>query len=185
MKPSANLYFIALLPPVEVAEEVTEIKQFFARNYNSRAALKSPPHVTLQPPFAWEVDRLETLRESLAEFTQWQAPIPLILSGFGAFPPRVIYVNVFKTPELMQVQAALETFLHQRFASIANQPSRHAFSPHMTVAFRDLKKRDFHQAWPQFKERSSERKFTVSELTLLCHDGRHWNLDTQFPFTVQ
>ena len=65
MKPSANLYFIALLPPVEVAEEVTEIKQFFARNYNSRAALKSPPHVTLQPPFAWEVDRLETIGKPL------------------------------------------------------------------------------------------------------------------------
>ena len=185
MKPSAKLYFIALLPPVEVAEEVREIKQSFVRNYNSRAALKSPPHVTLQPPFSWETEEVETLKESLAEFTQLYAPIPLILSGFGAFPPRVIYVNVLKTPELMQVQSALVKFLHQRFASIAKQPSRHAFSPHMTVAFRDLKKRDFHQAWPQFKARSIDRKFTVPELTLLAHDGRQWNLDTQFPFAVQ
>ncbi|MDY6939172.1 MAG: 2'-5' RNA ligase family protein [Cyanobacteriota bacterium] len=179
---SSKRYFVALLPPDKVAEEVTEIKQFFDRTYNSHGALKSPPHITLQPPFHWEAERLTVLTESLAEFTQWHYPIPITLSGFGAFPPRVIYVNVLKTPELMQVRASLFTYLTQKFESIATKADRRSFSPHMTVAFRDLKKHDFYDAWPQFQTRSLSREFTVSHLTLLVHDGRQWQVDRQFPF---
>ena len=47
-QPQGSLFFIALLPPPEVQEIATKIKLEFAEIYNSRAALKSPPHVTLQ-----------------------------------------------------------------------------------------------------------------------------------------
>ncbi|MFN6233029.1 MAG: 2'-5' RNA ligase family protein, partial [Microcystis sp.] len=54
-QPQGSLFFIALLPPPEVQEIATKIKVEFAEIYNSRAALKSPPHVTLQPPFRWNL----------------------------------------------------------------------------------------------------------------------------------
>jgi 2'-5' RNA ligase len=104
MKSSEPLLFIALLPPMEVQNEVTQIKQYFAQNYNSSHALKSPPHVTLQPPFKWLTEDFDLLKECLTEFAKTYAPIPITLSGFGSFPPRVIYVNVIKTPELMEIQ---------------------------------------------------------------------------------
>ncbi|MGK7915884.1 MAG: hypothetical protein AB4038_10100 [Prochloraceae cyanobacterium] len=46
MKQLKRLFFIALLPPEEIQQNVTKIQQHFAQVYSSRAALKSPPHIT-------------------------------------------------------------------------------------------------------------------------------------------
>jgi 2'-5' RNA ligase len=64
-RPQGSLFFIALLPPLEVQEIATKIKLEFAEIYNSRAALKSPPHVTLQPPFRWNLEQLPDLERCL------------------------------------------------------------------------------------------------------------------------
>lgn len=46
-----NLYFIALLPPAAVAEEITIFKHYIAQHYSSRRALRVMPHITLKAPF--------------------------------------------------------------------------------------------------------------------------------------
>lgn len=182
MKSSERLFFIALLPPVEIQNEVTEIKQYFAENYGSRHALKSPPHVTLQPPFKWSTEKVDFLEECLTEFSRTYYPIPIILSGFGAFPPRVIYVNVIKTPELLGIQKALMSHLEITLNLVDEVSKRRPFSPHMTVAFKDLTRKNFRTAWPEFEQKSLEYKFTVPRLTLLVHNGQRWNIKAEFPF---
>jgi 2'-5' RNA ligase len=47
-------FFIALLPPQMIQDYANQIKQYFAEQYTSQGAQKSPPHITLQPPFVWE-----------------------------------------------------------------------------------------------------------------------------------
>ncbi len=93
---SKHRFFIAVLPPEDIQDYVTEVKQVFAERYNSRAALKSPPHITLQPPFERLTEELPKLSRVLSEFAGQQPPVPITLSGFGAFVPRVVYVNVLK-----------------------------------------------------------------------------------------
>ncbi|MGH2415835.1 MAG: 2'-5' RNA ligase family protein, partial [Microcystaceae cyanobacterium] len=90
MNPLKQRFFIALLPPQEVQQVVNQIKQRFAEVYQSRAAQKSPPHITLQPPFKWQLEDLPILTEHLQKFAQTQFSIPVTLDGFGAFRPRVI-----------------------------------------------------------------------------------------------
>ncbi|MGL4501873.1 MAG: 2'-5' RNA ligase family protein, partial [Planktothrix sp.] len=104
MTPSEQLFFIALLPPKPIQNQITEIKQYCAQTYNSRHALKSPPHITLQPPFQWLTEDLPSLEQHLTTFALNHAPIPITLSGFNAFPPRVLFVDVLKTPELINLQ---------------------------------------------------------------------------------
>jgi 2'-5' RNA ligase len=58
------------------------------------------------------------------------------------------------------------------------------FAPHMTVAFKDLTKQNFRAAWPEFQRRELEFKFTASQLTLLIHDGRQWNVNAEFPLYI-
>ena len=67
-KVSNKRFFIALIPPKEVQEEATKIKEHFRDVYNSKAALKSPPHVTLQPPFEWDIEELPKLIQELNDF---------------------------------------------------------------------------------------------------------------------
>jgi len=45
--------------------------------------------------------------------------------------------------------AHLETLLWE----LLTQFLKHAFSPHMTVAFRDLTRQNFKAAWPEFQQR--------------------------------
>ncbi|HEY9764458.1 MAG TPA: 2'-5' RNA ligase family protein [Trichocoleus sp.] len=181
--PGRKRFFIALLPPAEVQAEATAIKEYFQTNYQSEAALRSPPHITLQPPFEWAKDDLSRLYETLAAFALQQAPIPMTLSGFSAFPPRVIFIDVVKTPELVAVQPALMTYLEETLGIVDARSKNRRFAPHLTVAFRDLKPGAFRQAWPEFESRPFHAEFVVPGLTLLIHDGQRWQIGQTFPFS--
>lgn len=180
MKPQTQLFFIALLPPDEVQQVANEIKYYFAEVYNSRAALKSPPHITLQPPFEWQLDDLPVLTQRVEEFAQNNAPIPMILAGFSAFKPRVIYINVLKTPELLVVQKNLMDYLESSLEIIHLPSKNRPFSPHLTVAYKDLTKANFYKAWPEFAERSLRFEFTIPKLTLLIHKEKKWEIKQEF-----
>jgi 2'-5' RNA ligase len=175
-------FFLALLPPKEIQEQANQIKDYFDQVYNSRAAKKSPPHITLQPPFEWLTKDLPLLRENLRNFAQIQPPIPIILDGFGAFRPRVIYIKVLKTPELIAIQQALSNHLESSLNIIDLGGKSRAYSPHLTVAYRDLSKTNFYPAWSEFKPREFAYKFTVSKLTLLIHNGKRWDICEEYVF---
>jgi 2'-5' RNA ligase len=174
-------FFIALVPPQEIQDYAREVQQHFADRYNSRAALRSPPHITMQPPFEWSPEALPNLEQYLSEFAGNQAPIPLVLEGFAAFPPRVIFINVLKTPELLATRTALLTHTQSNLG-IATADTR-PFAPHMTVAFRDLTRSHFKTAWEEFKSRSLQFEFIATHLTLLIHDGKRWQICREFPFS--
>ena len=182
MDNSKRRFFIALLPPQDIQGYATEIKEYFAQNYNSRHALKSPPHITLQPPFEWHLDNVPVLEQTLSTFAESQTPLPIILRGFGAFVPRVIYINVIKTPELMSLQGYLMAHLEESVGIVDPVSKTRPFAPHMTVAFKDLTRQKFRAAWPEFQRRELEFKFAVSQLTLLIHDGKQWNVSRNFDF---
>jgi len=182
---SKRRFFIALLPPLEIQDYANEIKQYFAQTYESRAAQKSPPHITLQPPFEWQLDTLPVLEQCLKTFADTRMPVPVTLNGFGAFVPRVIYINVLKTPELLTLQNDLMAYLEVSLGIVERVSKSRPFAPHMTVAFRDLTRQNFRAAWSEFQHRQLEFEFTAPQLTLLIHDGRQWNVSAEFPFLAQ
>ena len=175
-----SLFFIALLPPQEIQDYATQVKQHFADKYNSRHAFKSPPHITLQPPFEWMDANLSVLEECLREFAAGQNSFPIKLNGYGAFIPRVIYINVEKTPHLLGLQNELMAHLENRLGIFNKISKTRPFTPHMTVAFKDLKRKNFWNAWEEFKGRELHFEFTVDKLTLLLHNGRYWNTESEF-----
>ncbi|WP_138500145.1 2'-5' RNA ligase family protein [Nostoc sp. PA-18-2419] len=175
-------FFIALLPPKDIQDYANQIKQYFADNYASRGAQKSPPHITLQPPFEWADANVSLLEVSLKEFVSEQKSVPITLSGFAAFPPRVIYIDVVRTQELFTLQADLMAYVENKLGIIDKVAQTRPFAPHMTVAFRDLTKQNFKAAWPEFEKRQLYFDFTADKLTLLLHDGKRWNLKSEFSF---
>ncbi|MEL6381146.1 MAG: 2'-5' RNA ligase family protein [Cyanobacteria bacterium J06626_18] len=174
-------FFIALLPPKDVQTYATELKTYFRDRYHSKAALRSPPHITLQAPFTWPKQDYERLQAALSSFVPHRASIPLTLSGFGAFPPRVIYLAVDHTPELMTLQQDLSHHLAATLDIVDPRSRTRPFRPHLTVAFHDLKPAAFHQAWPEFEQRAVQFTFSVTEFTLLIHTGKEWQAHTNFP----
>jgi len=176
------LYFIALLPPQQIQDYATEIKQYFADNYDSKHAFKSPPHITLQPPFEWDSGKLTDLEECLQKFIMGRNLIPIILDGYNAFAPRVIYIDVVQTPDLMNLQADLMAYLENNLGIVDETGKSRGFTPHMTVAFKDLKKNQFKAAWMEFENRELHFEFDASKLTLLKHENKKWNISKEFEF---
>lgn len=184
MNQSKQRFFIALVPPPDIEQHITEIQQYFAEHYNSRGALNSPPHITLQPPFHSLAEDVPKLEESLNQFSVNRRPIPVTLSGFAAFAPRVIYVDVVKSPELLEIHSYLMSYMEANLGIVDRVSQSRPFVPHMTVAFRDLTKDNFQRAWLEFAGRSLHFEFTASALTLLLHDGSRWNISNQFPLSA-
>lgn len=172
-------FFIAFLPPAEVDTFATTIIQELGDRYQTRTA-KSPPHITLQPPFEWPLNALPALENSLQAFAQTQAPVPLTLSGFGAFSPRVLYIKVLKTPELLQLQSALMQHLEDTLGIVDLKNKRRGYSPHMTLASRNLNPDTFHEAWADLQKREANFEFRGDRLTLLIHQGHRWENQQDF-----
>ncbi|ARV59449.1 2'-5' RNA ligase [Nostocales cyanobacterium HT-58-2] len=181
MPKSQRLFFIALLPPQEIQDYANQVKQYFADKYASRHAQKSPPHITVQPPFEWADADVPALEKCLADFASLREPVPITLSGFSAFAPRVIYINVVRSSQLLALHADLMAYLEGSLGIVDKVGKTRSFAPHMTVAFKDLTRQNFKAAWPEFEKRELLFEFTASDLTLLLHDGQRWNIKTNFP----
>ncbi|MBW4572544.1 MAG: 2'-5' RNA ligase family protein [Tolypothrix carrinoi HA7290-LM1] len=175
-------FFVALLPPQHIQDCANEIKQYFADRYASSGAQKSPPHITLQPPFEWVDSNVSFLEDSLKKFASRRSPVPVTLHNFAAFAPRVIYIDVVQTPELMDLQADLMAYVESNLGIVDKVSQTRSFTPHMTVAFRDLTKQNFKIAWTEFEKRELHFEFKCDRLTLLLHDGKRWNVKTEFSF---
>ena len=185
--PKSARFFVALLPPQPVQDTITVIKQEIEQRFGSRAALRSPPHITLQPPFGWSLERLDELQHHLHRFARQQRPVPIVLEGFNTFPPRVIYIDVHQTVALMAVQPALVAYLETHcglrkgYRADDHRLASRPFTPHVTVGFRDLTPAAFHQAWAEFEHRPFSANFEVPTLTLLRHDGQVWQIFSELP----
>jgi 2'-5' RNA ligase len=175
-------YFIALVPPPPVSDDALRLKNYFKEQYNSKASLNSPPHITLHMPFKWREDKEEELVNALAEFALSQSSFKLELTDFGAFIPRVIFIAITDNPLLSQLNKELHRFCKRELnlfnADYKDQP----FHPHLTLAFRDLKKPMFEKAWDEFQKRKFAARFDVDRFSLLKHSGKIWEVKKDFFF---
>ncbi|HCX22380.1 MAG: 2'-5' RNA ligase [Flammeovirgaceae bacterium] len=179
-----RLYFVALVPPEPIKSQVWQMKEEVLEKYGSKAALKSPAHVTLHMPFTFRVDRedriIDCLKTAIADKKQFE----ITHDGFGCFEPRVIYVNVDKTEPLEILKAdvvkQMRLDLKLQNADYKNLP----FHPHMTIAFRDLKKPVFQEAWTAYENREYRASWKCDSVCLLKHNGAGWDVLEEIGFNV-
>lgn len=170
----AKQYFIAVIPPSPVFEEAAQLKHYFKEKYKSKASLNSPPHITLHMPFRWREDKETELIDTLKKFDSGIKPFDLQLLNFNSFPPRVIFIDVVSNEPLTALQKKLLRFCKKELnlfnADYKDQP----FHPHLTLAFRDLKKSMYAEAWQEFSVKPYAARFKVDRFVLLKHNGKEW-----------
>ena len=180
--PGTSLYFIALIPPSPLLEEAQLLKEYFQDQYNSKASLNSPPHITLHMPFQWKEAKEEKMITALNTFAKGKNPFTISFNNFACFAPRVIYIDVNPSESLATLQGELHRFCKVELNLFNAQYLDLPFHSHVTLAFRDLKKDQFSQAWQEFQEKKFSGEFTINKITLLKHDGRHWQGFRDFDF---
>lgn len=179
--PTLDLYFIALIPPPTLQDEVRQLKEEMRERFQAKHALRSPAHITLQMPFRWDGSTEDHLIAGLHTFATGQTPFPIELSGFDAFPPRVIYVRIARHEAIGRLYRQLQDFLRTQLA-FSSEALSARFHPHMTIANRDLQAELFPAAWAAFADRAFAGSFIARSLYLLKHTGTHWEIYREFPF---
>jgi 2'-5' RNA ligase len=177
-----QLYFVAVVPPEPLRTELLHLKAYFRDKYQSSKALNSPPHITLHMPFKWRESREKKLLDALGDCSLLHEPFTLTLTGFGAFPPRVIYAQPAESPQLHALQKAVAKAMRLSLNLLNADYQGRGFHPHITLAFRDLKKPRFQEAWQEFENKPLEASFPVDNVCLLKHNGSSWDVFRELPF---
>jgi 2'-5' RNA ligase len=169
-----QLYFIALIPPNPLKDEIQELKLEVKEKFNSSHSLNAPPHITLLSPFRLRDEDTAQLHSLLEVFAQEFKPFEVCLHNFSTFPPRVIFIDVEKSPELLEVQEKLEQLARSRSDLFNYNYAKRPYHPHVTLAFKDLTKSNFHKAWEEFENREFEGSYIANTICVLKHDGESW-----------
>ena len=137
------------------------------------------PHITLKAPFTFPGAHHEQI---LRWFENMQVTVPSFkqqLRDFGAFHNRrspVVFVKPVMNTSLDRLQKEVlinfgETYSH---AHILQQELD--FTPHMTIAYRDLQPNLFKEAWQEYETKKYAAGFDVNSFHLLQHNGKAWDI---------
>ena len=165
-KMTAKKYFIAIVIPEPLFSEMEAIKQNLFKEHNLKGALRSPSHITLHRPFEWKEEKENELIQKISTF-KFVAPFKIEVKNFAFFEPRVIYADVVKNDPLYQLHNELTRFAKKELKLFNESEDLRGFHPHITLAFRDLKKPKFYELKKIFDEKELEGIFDYEGFSLL------------------
>lgn len=175
-------YFIAIVPPEPLLSEIQDIKQSIFEKYNTKGALRSQGHITMHMPFSWEERKEQKLIASLDSF-QFDKEFEITLNGFSCFEPRVIFINVIVNELLFQLQNELVNHAKKNLQLFNQSDDMRGFHPHITIAFRDLKKAMFYKVWKEYESKKLNTTFNCNSFCLLKQIDDRWETYKEFKFS--
>lgn len=170
-----NMYFLAIVCPEQINREVLQWKHWMRDRFGCIAALRSPAHITLVPPFWMEAALEKNMIDKTDLFCSKLKPFAISVTNFAAFKPRVIFVDVLKNEILEELQSDISEFLIAA-GEFPVQKDERAFHPHITIATRDLHKRSFAEAWEFFAKKEYHAGWMAEGISLLKHNKKNWDV---------
>lgn len=174
-------YFIAIVPSESLLLEIEDIKTRISKKYQSHGALQSPAHITLHMPFSYEKeDKLISCVESFKFNTDFLVE----LNGFNCFKPRVVFIDVKNNDSLFLLQKNLVQHIKKNLGVFNQSDDLRGFHPHITIAFRDLKKQTFYKIWEDYKNISFSSAFNCYDIAVLKKENLNWKIYKRFNFVT-
>jgi len=169
-----SLYFVATLIPEPWRSEISVFQEYADEHFHSKAALRTPPHITLIPPFHATEDQYMQITDALSEVCEIQRRFEISLDGFNSFGKRVIYIQVSPVTELKALADLISQALRSRKVSFKTE-DRH-YHPHVTIAYKDLGTEVFDEAYTHYRQTQFSATVAVESVTLLRHQHGRWHV---------
>ena len=178
-----TLWFIAVFPPGDIAEKIRAIQHEIADRFGPRRILKIPVHLTLEPPFRYDEQYESEMSAGLEKFFSTHPGFSLELRNFGSFRDDVVFIEVAPSLPLLELHAELSAFLREKTSIVTGSPWHGGYTPHITVANRDVTPAAHERIWREFNTRKFFAEFPVSDVVLLRHDEveKMWRVHRRFP----
>jgi 2'-5' RNA ligase len=169
-----DMYFAALVLPEELDKKVMAYKQYMYQHYMCRVGLKSPAHITIIPPFWMDPKKEKEFINNINDLSAQIISFSIETNDFSAFKPRTIFIDVMENKHLIELKRkATEYFFEKDFnIKTENRP----YHPHITIATRDLYKKDFYEAWNYFENREFREDWQAKGLSILRHNKKNWDV---------
>ena len=175
-----NLFLVCLIPPVSIVEDIDTIRNYISETFNVYESLKRPAHITLYNPVKiTSLEMEERFFNTLASAT-YQDSFMQVLSHFGSFPSHTFYLNVEQNTGIMNLQSEIKTALKP--LKLLPQTDNFKYTPHLTLAFKDVKPPVFEEIVKTFKDRKFKRAFLVSGFSVYKHVNKRWQPYKEFIF---
>ncbi len=176
MKPSAghSMYFLAIVCPAPVNEKILHFKKWMKEQFGCLAALRSPAHITLIPPFWLEEVREGALLDTLGSF-KVENEFIIELEGFSHFGKRVLFAQVIKSPWLDKVRREIDEHFIKNFSDVIKTEDR-PFQAHVTIANRDMLPNHFLKAWEHFSRLEFSEQVAVEKISILKLVEGKWKI---------
>ena len=174
-----NLYFIAVMPPQKICEEIRSIQSDFANQFGSSAALKVIPHITLKAPVKLHALEHARLLDWFEKLVINIRPFKIELKNYGCFAHKehpVIFIQPVMNDILFTLQKETARNFGIAYPEIPVRRTEVTFHPHITVAYKDLTFEKFLEAWEIYKTKTYSSIFEINELHLLQHQQSRWNV---------
>ncbi|GGE42449.1 2'-5' RNA ligase [Pedobacter psychrotolerans] len=175
-----NLFLVCLVPPVSIVEDIDAIRNYISEEFNVYESLKRPAHITLYNPVKITTLEMEERFFNTLAFATYQDSFMQVLSHFGSFPSHTFYLNVVQNPGIMNLQAQIKTALKP--LKLLPQTDHFKYTPHLTLAFKDVKPPVFEEIIKTFKDRKFKREFLVSGFSVYKHVNKRWQPYKEFMF---
>ncbi len=177
------IYFFAILPPKNISDEIRDVQLYVEKKYHTHEALRRPVHITLVPPFETSPQNEKRLIDFTHRFATTVKPFEIKIDSYGEFHRNVLHLRVERSNELVTLQRAITKDLSRVITR--GSGSRSAFTPHITVGYKDITRPMFDEAWREFGEQIFRRSFLLEKITLMRWHHGGWNTVTEGMFGSQ
>ena len=170
-----HLYYIALIPPTALRQEIRIIQEDFQVRHKVSHSLKSPPHITLQKPFKRDNVQENILISTLTMVATQCSSFAIKLQSFSHFKQTVLYIAIKEPNAIISLATQLQKALIQ---SIQLNTSEYTYvtQPHITLASRDLNSNTFSKIWKELQEKNYSATCIIDSIYLLKHNGKTWDI---------
>jgi 2'-5' RNA ligase len=135
--------------------------------------------MTLYPPIKTDIIS-EQKFPLIGKWIEKQNVFELRIDGFGFFNKSKAPV-VFARPVLSEYLKSFQRNLQRHICKNLLMPDNYSFTPHITLAFRDLDARYMPDITSVLGNREYAAAFIVDEIDILKHDGKRWQKFIELP----
>lgn len=175
-----NLFLVCLVPPASIVEDIDEIRNHISEKFNVHESLKRPAHITLYNPVKLSSEEQEKkFFQALAD-ASYADSFSQILLNFNSFEKHTFYLDVEQNAEIMNLQAGIKKELKP--LKLLQEKDNFKFTPHLTLAFKDVKPPIMESIIAEFKDKKFKREFLVDGFSVYKHINKRWQPFKHFQF---
>lgn len=168
-------YYVAIVPEGEIQIKLQNLKLHISEHYQTKAAMKSPAHLTLFPPFVAEGNSELPLRQTMDRTVALFQPFVLYTNNFDYFPPRVAFVALEANEQLNKLERAVRHHLKE-LAFLRSTKIQSHFHPHITLGNRDWTPEQFEACRNELRTKKFCEQLPVQDVSLLRYNQTEWEI---------